>query len=528
MAFIRKGISPLISFLLILSLLIPASDAFATSTEIGDSITIAIQSTKTLTVRPFEPVEADILSAYHAVYESLVSIDDDYIPQPCLAESWEETGSGKTWTFHLRQDVRFSNGLPLTARDVVASAQYILARAGDETIADKGFYQNLKRFVTSISAKDDYTVVVKCDRPCYGFLYQMTFPVVPESYVSSDSPPGSGPYVITEFHPGERMWLAVNPNWWKQSPQVKEILFLFLNTSRAVVESYEFAQVKACFTRSVAGAQHKTGANSLTMSYRTNQLECLYLNNNASELTLEVRQAIRNLIDKNKIISTAYLGLAVPTNFPFYPGTWMYNEALDSSFTRDIEEAKRLLAESGWEDLDENGILDRLDANGDMKHLSLRFYYYEEPDNDVREEAANIISAALAEVGIECRITAMTMTGLKAKLESGQFDLALVGFAMDVTPDPGFMLMSQNMRAGNYCKYKSSKMDELFGMLRKSVDREDYRQRLMDIQYQFYLDCPFICLYWRTGNVITRYMYTSCRDVREYELLRGIESFFTR
>ena len=473
-------------------------------------------------------MEADILSAYHAVYESLVSIDDDYIPQPCLAESWEETGSGKTWTFHLRQDVRFSNSLPLTARDVVASAQYILARAGDETIADKGFYQNLKRFVTSISAKDDYTVVVKCDRPCYGFLYQMTFPVVPETYVSSDNPPGSGPYVITEFHAGERMWLAVNPNWWKQSPQVKEILFLFLNTSRAVVESYEFAQVKACFTRSVAGAQHKTGANSLTMSYRTNQLECLYLNNNASELTLEVRQAIRNLIDKNKIISTAYLGLAVPTNFPFYPGTWMYNEALDSSFTRDIEEAKRLLAESGWEDLDENGILDRLDANGDMKHLSLRFYYYEEPDNDVREGAANIISAALAEVGIECRITAMTMTGLKAKLESGQFDLALVGFAMDVTPDPGFMLMSQNMRAGNYCKYKSSKMDELFGMLRKSVDREDYRQRLMDIQYQFYLDCPFICLYWRTGNVITRYMYTSCRDVREYELLRGIESFFTR
>ena len=50
----------------------------------------------------------------------------------------------------------------------------------------------------------------------------------------------------------------------------------------------------------------------------------------------------------------------------------------------------------------------------------------------------------------------------------------------------------------------------------------------MDIQYQFYQDCPFVCLYFRTGNVITRYMYTACRDIREYELLRGIESFFTR
>ena len=515
------------SFLLILFLLLPAPDAFAA--ELGSSITISIQSSKTLMVRPFEPVEYDILSAYHAVYESLVTIDDDYLPQPCLAESWEESASGKTWTFYLRQDIRFSDGTPLTAKDVVASAEYILARANDETIVDKGYYQNLKRFVASITNKDDYTVVVRAtsDRQNYGLLYQMTFPVVPAAYVSMDNPPGSGPYVITEFHAGERMWLSANPNWWKTKPQVREIMFQFENTSRAVVESYEFAQVEACFTRSVAGAQHKTSANSLTMSYRTNQLECLYMNNKSYELTPEVRQAIRNLIDKNKIIQTAYLGLAVPTNFPFYPGTWMYNSNLDASFTQDVEEAKRLLAEAGWEDIDENGILDKADANGDLKHLSLRFYYYEEPDNDVREEAMNIITAALAEVGIECRVTAMTMTGLQEKLRGGSFDLALVAFQMDVTPDPGFMLMSTNYRAGNYCKYTSSKMDELFKSLRKQTTQEDYRQKLMDIQYQFYVDCPFICLYWRTGNVITRYMYTTCRDVREFELLRGIESFFT-
>ena len=508
-------------------MLIPACPA---SAEIGDSITISIQSTKTLMVRPFEPVEHDILSAYNAVYESLVTLDDDYLPQPCLAESWEESASGRTWTFHLRHDVRFSDGTPLTAQDVVASAEYIIARAKDENIADHGYYQNLNRFVDSISAKDEYTVVVKTDgsRSYYGLLFQMTFPVVPADRVSDDCPPGSGPYVITEFHSGQLMWLSANTNWWKAQPQVKEILFEFENTSSAVVESYEFAQVDACFTRSVAGAQHKTGTKSLTMSYRTNQLECLYMNNNASELTLEVRQAIRCLIDKNKLISTAYHGLAVPTNFPFYPGTWMYNESLDSSFTHDVEEAKRLLAEAGWEDSDENGVLDRADANGELKNLHLRFYYYEEPDNSVREEAANIIASTLAEVGIECKITPMTMTGLQDKLKSGSFDLALIGFAMDVTPDPGFMLMSVNVKSGNYCRYKSSRMDELFSSLRKQTTYEDFRQKLMDIQHQFYTDCPFVCLYYRTGNVISRFMYTTCRDIREYELLRGIESFFTR
>ena len=120
-----------------------AAVSSSTASEIHDSIVIAVQSSKTLQVRPFEPQEYDILSAYHVVYDSLVSLDDNYLPQPCLAESWEESSSGKYWTFHLREDVRFSNNEPLTARDVVASANYILNKARDNEITDHGFYKNL-------------------------------------------------------------------------------------------------------------------------------------------------------------------------------------------------------------------------------------------------------------------------------------------------------------------------------------------------------------------------------------------------
>ncbi len=514
----------LLSWMLLLTLTLSDSAAFAEN--VRNSIVIGIQSSKTLMIRPFEPVERDILSAYHAVYESLVTIDDDYLPQPCLAESWEESSGGKIWTFHIRQDVRFSDGTPLTAKDVVASANYILAKAQDESITDHGFYAILNYFVSSITAKDDYTVTVKAKRPYFGLLYQMTFPVVPEQQVAGDNPPGSGPYVITEFHAGERMWLAANTNWWKPQPQVREILFVFHDTASSVIESYEYARVESVFTRSVAGAQYKTGTNSLTMSYRTNQLECLLMNNNSRELSTEVRKAIRCLIDKSKIIANAYSGLAVEANFPFFPGTWMYNDALDASISRDVEEARRLLAEAGWEDSDENGVLDRTNRDGDLENLHLRFYYYEEPDNDVRAETANIISDALAEVGIECKITAMTMSDMQRQLKAGGFDLALVSFAMDVAPDPGFLLMKGN--SGNYVRYKSDRMEELCAALRKEPTMEGFRQKLMEIQYLFLEDCPFVCLFWRMGNVITRYMYTACRDVREYELLRGIESFFTR
>ena len=507
--------------LLMIMALFPCSSAL--SDTIGNSFAIGIQSSKTLLIRPFEPLERDMLSVYNLVYESLVTIDDNYQPQPYLASSWEVSGDGKYWTFHLREDVRFSDGTPLTAADVVASANYILDKANDENITDHGFYSNLKYFVSSISAKDEYTVSVKAARRYYGLLYAMNFPVVPEAYVGADSPPGSGPYMILEFHAGERLWLSANPNWWQAQPSVRDISFMFHDTARSVIESYEYARVDAMFTRSIAGAQYKTGTSSVSVSYRTNQLECLLMNNASSELTLEARQAIRYLIDKGKIISTVYSGLAVETSLPFYPGTWMYNDSLKMVTSRNVEEAKRLLAEAGWEDADENGILDRTNAKGEPQNFSLRFYYYEEPDNDVRAEAVNQIVESLAEVGIACRVEAMTMANLQAKLKAGSFDLALVSYAMDFCPDPGFLLMPGN--TGNYVRYKSDKMNTLCKALREEVTADGFRQKLMDIQALYYDDCPFICLYWRTGNVISRYMYTTARDVREYELLRGIESF---
>ena len=498
----------------------------ANAAQVGKEISFGIQSVKTITIRPFEPVERDMLSVYDMVYESLVVIDENYMPQPCLAESWEESSGGKYWTFHLRRDVHFTDGTPLTAADVVASAQYILNRANDENITDHGFYSNLKYFVSGISAKDDYTVTVKTSRPYYGLLYEMTFPVVPADCVGDDNPPGSGPYMILEFHPGESMWLSANNGWWKTHPQVQNIDFLLHETARQVIESYEFGRVNAVFTRSITGAQYKTGTSAVSMNYRTNQLECLLMNNSSYELTNNARKAIRCVIDKSRLIATAYSGMARETDFPFFPGTWMYNDSYENLWKKDVEKARQLLAEDGWEDSDENGILDKIGSKGKQVNLSLRLYYYEEPDNDVRAVAVNMISDALLEIGIECRIDAMTLPNLEAKLKAGSYDLALVSYAMDVCPDPGFILMKGN--TGNYVRYKSEKMDNLCKSLRTQVTQEGYRQKLMDIQALFYEDCPFLCLYWRMGTVVSRYMYTTNRDVREYQLLRGIQSFFTK
>ena len=163
--------------LLALCLLTPLA---AEATNVDDSLIVGIQSTKTPLLRPLDPKERDIMSIYDLVYDGLVTIDDDYLPQPALAESWTESGGGKTWTFRLREGVTFSDGTPLTAEDVVATAQYILDRANNDATTEKGYYVNLKYFISKISAPDEHTVVVRAARPYWGMLYAMTFPVLPK------------------------------------------------------------------------------------------------------------------------------------------------------------------------------------------------------------------------------------------------------------------------------------------------------------------------------------------------------------
>lgn len=505
-----------------LILCLPLSSADASNVE--DNLVIGIQSTKTLAIEPLQPLERDMLSIYDVMYESLITIDDDYMPQPCLADSWEMTGNGKTWTFHLRKDVRFSDGTAMTANDVVATANEILRRAENEDTMTRGYYYNLMYFVKSISAPDEYTVVVKAARSYWGVLYAMTFPVLPATYVSSANPPGTGAYYAETFEPTNYMHLKVNPYWWMNQPQVKEIMVIMSDTPKGVMENYEYARVDTIFTRAIASAQYKSGVNSLALDYRTNQLETLLMNHSSSPLdSIAVRKALRYLIDVDRIASNVYMGMVDRTDTPFIAGTWMYNDNLSRYFVTNKDEALRLLDEDGWADTNDDGYLDRPNKDGESEMLAFRLFVYEEPDNDVRVETANMIADMLEAVGISVTITTLDFDTMSKRLSAGNFDLALVSYAMDVCPDAGFLLMSNN--TGNYCRYRSTKMSDLCKDLRTMATFDEYRSKLHEIQAQFAEDCPFLCMFYRCGTVLTRRMYTTTRDVRELELLDGIDTF---
>ena len=500
------------------------SGVSALGESVEDVLVLGILATRTGDIRPLAPQDRDMISLYGIVYESLVTIDDDGMPQPLLAENWAESSGGKTWTFTLREHVTFSDGTPLTAQDVVASCQYLLDMAKNNEGNSRGFYQNIRYLVKSIQATDERTVVVQGERAYYGLLYSMTFPVVPASQVEMANPVGTGPYQFTYFQASTEMRLEVNPKWWQTEPQVKTIMVRCYLNSKALISAYEFNEVDTVFTRSVSSAQYKSGISSLSIPYSTRQLETLQINHKDSAGYLssrKVRQAIRYAINVERINQNVFMGMTAKAGTPVQAGSWLYHDQ-ERIFSYNPQRAMELLAEEGWEDSNGDEILDK--PNGDKrKNLHLRLYVYEDPENDVRFETANMIKDMLKEVKISVAITSMSSKDMLEKMEAGSYDLALCAFQMDVVPDPGFFLLKNNNQ--NYSRYSSGEMEDLIKALRSNYRPEEFVFTTAAIQQRFAEDVPFLCLFYRTGAILTRKMYTSVRTIREFELLRGIDAF---
>jgi len=198
-------------------------------------------------------------------------------------------------------------------------------------------------------------------------------------------------------------------------------------------------------------------------------------------------------------------------------GTWLSNE----STIRDQYDplmAESLLDQAGWKMADDGK---RYKDGKAME--SFRILVYDEPGSTVRTNAANKIAEQLNAVGIPAYVATWSRGDVIVKLKSGDYSLALAAFNFDVAPDPGFTLTST--ASCNYTRYRNDDMNNLLTQLRTSVTPDDYQNAMSLIQDQFEQDIPYICLYWRSGSLLSRSAFTDARDIRELELLRGVESF---
>lgn len=483
---------------------------------------------------PLRVMDRDAVSIFDLVYDSLIVIDDDMRPEPSLATSWEVLSDGKTWLFSIRENVYFHDGRELTAYDVGATINAIrdtadAAKANNE----KGLYALLSNVVTawSVDADNDHTLRVTTSRPYYGLLYAMTFPVLQAQSAFEANPPGTGPYRVDYYKPGDTLWLRGNENWWGgPPPYVSELVCKWYGSDSAALAAFEAENVDIMMTRSTDAVRYRGTVSNRASSYTysTRQLECLMthlaiplLGN--KEKGLQMRQAIAHAINIPYLKANVYQGMVLESGTLQRPGSWLYNERAGSGFPAyKPDESRALLDALGWTNFNENGFRIRQTESG-LQELSLRLSYYDEAGNSMRKEVANQVKAMLGEVGINVRIIPYgKFEEAAAKLNVGDYDLFLCAINFDVLPDPTFLLSSVNT---NYARYNSSEMSKILQALRKATDAADFQYQWFEVQRLMAEDLPFLPLYWREGIMLTRYPFSSTRDIREFELLRSIEAY---
>ncbi len=321
------------------------------------------------------------ITAINMVFTGLVQLDDDLEVQPQLAQSWELADDGLTWTFRLRPNLKFSDGSPLTSKDVAYSIDRALQPAVKSTTApiylalikdaDKLVTGKIKTIIgSSIKTPDDNTVVIVAGKKAAYFLQALTYSssyVVQKSLIDRygnqkftdhlTEGGGAGPFVVSEYTHNNRIVFTPNPNYYGPKPQLKKVIFPFYKEVDTVYRAYQVGQVS---TTSIPSANLEE-ARKLAREYqRVPQLWINYIAMNYLAKpfdNIKIRQAFALALNKDAIVKNVLKDRVIPTNHIVPEGMPGYNPNLTGpagvkSTVGEPTKAKQLLQEGlreqGW------------------------------------------------------------------------------------------------------------------------------------------------------------------------------------
>ena len=286
------------------------------------------------------------------MFESLIIQNDDGTFSPCLAESWEVSDDGTTYTFHLRKDVKFHDGSDMTADDVVATFQRLMDRAyGSARVTD---VPNL----IGVEKVDDYTVKLINDGPVGNFLNQIAYGTgfimsadAIEKYKEElgTNVVGTGPYKLVEFATNEYVTMEANEDYWGEVPEIKKLKIVCVteaSTRTNMILAGEAQYAQDITPQDVASIED-SGLATIRQD-ESNRVFQIGFNLNVEPLDNKlVRQAINYAIDKDAIVEGVLGGAGTRADNVVASNVFGY---VDGQYTYDLDKAKELMKEAGYED----------------------------------------------------------------------------------------------------------------------------------------------------------------------------------
>ena len=284
------------------------------------------------------------------VYSGLTELDPSGKVKPDLAESWTASDDLKTWTFKLRQGVKFHDGREFDSEDAKASIARVMDRTTGST-ARVNF-----DIVESIETPDKYTIVFKLKIPYSGFadiLGDRQTRIVPKDKLDTiaNAPIGTGPFQLVEFKPGDRIELKKNANYYSAgTPKLDGIVFRIMPETAARIAAVDTGQVDLVWDLPPEVIdQFKGNTKVVVDSVPTSTWDGLIMNASQKPFDdIRVRRAVALAIDKKAMVELSLFGYGTPTHTMIPPSSPFFNDKI--AIKTDIPQAKKLLAEAGFPD----------------------------------------------------------------------------------------------------------------------------------------------------------------------------------
>lgn len=413
---------------------------------------------------------------------------------PGVAQSWDISSDGLTYTFHLKPGIKFSDGTPLDAKAVVWNIDRVLNKQNPQFYENDGPVEGFVSFtygdVTSYRAVDDATVEIKLKQPNAPMLNSLAMVwnglVSPAAAAKMGKeirvhPVGSGPFVFREWRQRDQVILDANPNYWGGKPKVDHLIFKEYPEAQAAVLALKRGEIQILgdvSTQSIPAI--KSDANLELVTQPGLAISGVAITNDVKPFDdVRVRQALNYAVDKEAINKALYQGLAVTMTSPIPPAQWSFDKSL-KGYPFDPDKARALLAEAG------------------VKDLKVELLAYNSPRgyNPAGPDLAVAVSGYLKKVGIEADVRRMETGAMLSSVRSGKYQgIFLSGWSGD-NGDPdnfiGELWGEKNIPVMNTSHHRNPELERVLAEALKISDvakRTELYQRAQKIVMD---DAPWI------------------------------------
>ena len=429
------------------------------------------------------------------VFDGLTGFSADAKLEPRLATRWDVSPDGKTYTFHLRSGVMFSNGVPLQARHVVSSLTRVLSPATKSGRADllgsvvgaKDFTDGRSKTVQGLSAPNDSTVVIQLVEPLSFFPKILAMPfasVLPDS-VGPDfgqKPVGSGPWMLTEWKHDDHLKFARNPKYWGGSAPAESLMARIIPEPSTAVAEFEAGNVDVLVVPEGETRRWEQTDEKQARLQSAPALVLYYVGINTTRGPLtdpRVRQAINYAVDVPKILNSVMSGRGRPAA-GVIPAALDGADTTRLAYAYDVNKAKQLLAEAGHP----NGI------DVELWHSQVPTF----------ARLAQSIQGYLAKANIRVKLVQRDAPSVREAARAGQTDLVLKTWYADYPDAENFLyplLHSANKGpAGNVSFYSNPAFDDLVTKARREQNDAARIALYRDADAVEFKDAPMLYLFF--------------------------------